>query len=278
MRGVFPVDPCWKITFGFINQSSPSRAVIHIHGNNYIFTIFFASWQLTDFIQTGIPGFTGCHTTVNGNRAGIGYCTTGRRCEENLRYCAGTAPKKASIFIMIRVVFRVEHLYQTLDFILIGDAMSNAGCGYYCRQYGIGGTLCPANSIPEPGKGRLDKWRTRAVCPDGQDRRKAQETSASSPCSRRFMLLAVSDLNGDVDKFLVLVEQLPVGFHGLRIAGHDADDGGDATLFGALWPLGDVVKLDATVDRRVLRQQRDRLGDLGYEFAPLSQDWHLARV
>ncbi len=49
----------------------------------------------------------------------------------------------------------------------------------------------------------------------------------------------------------------------------------DATLFGALWPLGDVVKLDATVDRRVLRQQRDRLGVLGYEFAPLSQDWHL---
>lgn len=49
----------------------------------------------------------------------------------------------------------------------------------------------------------------------------------------------------------------------------------DATLFGALWPLGGVVKLDATVDRRVLRQQRDRLGVLGYEFAPLSQDWHL---
>ena len=57
-----------------------------------------------------------------------------------------------------------------------------------------------------------------------------------------------------------------------------ADDDGDAALFGTLWPLGDVVKLDATVDRRVLRQQRDRLGDLGYEFAPLSQDWHLARV
>jgi hypothetical protein len=50
----------------------------------------------------------------------------------------------------------------------------------------------------------------------------------------------------------------------------------DAALFGALWPLGDVVKLDATVDRRLLRLQRDRLGALGYEFAPLSQDWHLA--
>src|SRR5258708_34595486 len=48
----------------------------------------------------------------------------------------------------------------------------------------------------------------------------------------------------------------------------------DATLFGALWPLTEIVKLDATVNRRVLRQQRDRLGALGYEFAPLSQDWH----
>ena len=49
----------------------------------------------------------------------------------------------------------------------------------------------------------------------------------------------------------------------------------DATLFGTLWPLSQVVRLDATVDRRLLRQQRDRLGALGYVFAPLSQDWHL---
>lgn len=48
----------------------------------------------------------------------------------------------------------------------------------------------------------------------------------------------------------------------------------DATLFGTLWPLGEIVKLDATVDRRLLRQQRDRLGALGYEFAPMTQDWH----
>ena len=54
------------------------------------------------------------------------------------------------------------------------------------------------------------------------------------------------------------------------VAGND-----DAALFGALWPLSEIVKLDATVDRRVLRLQRDRLGVLGYEFAPLSQNWHL---
>ena len=45
-------------------------------------------------------------------------------------------------------------------------------------------------------------------------------------------------------------------------------------LFGTLWPLDQVVKLDATVDRRVLRQQIKRLGTLGYEIA-LDQQWHL---
>jgi hypothetical protein len=52
----------------------------------------------------------------------------------------------------------------------------------------------------------------------------------------------------------------------------------DATLFGMLWPLGEIVKLDATVDRRALRQQRDRLDALGYRFEPLSQDWHLTQA
>jgi len=50
----------------------------------------------------------------------------------------------------------------------------------------------------------------------------------------------------------------------------------DAELFCTLWPLGDIVKLDATVDRRALREQRDRLTALGYTFAPLTQDWHRA--
>ena len=56
------------------------------------------------------------------------------------------------------------------------------------------------------------------------------------------------------------------------------EDPGVADAWLTLWPLGNVVKLDATVDRRVLRQQRDRLGALGYDFAPLTQDWHLRQA
>jgi hypothetical protein len=72
-----------------------------------------------------------------------------------------------------------------------------------------------------------------------------------------------------------LVDTTPFGAVPAKPGSTSATEDDDATLFGALWPLGDVVKLDATVDRRMLRQQRDRLGALGYEFAPLSQDWHL---
>ena len=72
-----------------------------------------------------------------------------------------------------------------------------------------------------------------------------------------------------------LVDTTPFGAVPVKPASTSATEDDDVALFGALWPLADVVKLDATVDRRVLRQQRDRLGVLGYEFAPLSQDWHL---
>src|SRR5690606_10614249 len=73
-----------------------------------------------------------------------------------------------------------------------------------------------------------------------------------------------------------LIDTTPFGAVPVKPASTSASEDDDATLFGALWPLGGIVKLDATVDRRVLRQQRDRLGALGYEFAPLSQDWHRA--
>ncbi len=46
----------------------------------------------------------------------------------------------------------------------------------------------------------------------------------------------------------------------------------DKKLFGDLWPLGDKVKLDSTVDRDLLRQQVIRLKeDLGYEFQPVGR-------
>ena len=48
---------------------------------------------------------------------------------------------------------------------------------------------------------------------------------------------------------------------------------GDQALFGTLWPLGEVVKLDATAPRQTLRQQKARLSQLGYDFNAQEQQF-----
>ena len=66
------------------------------------------------------------------------------------------------------------------------------------------------------------------------------------------------------------------GDHGLR----DADSDDDADLFGddifERLRAGQVVKLDPTVDRQLLRQQKARLVALCYRFDAKSQTWRPA--
>ncbi|QIQ70801.1 MULTISPECIES: DUF3275 family protein [Pseudomonas syringae group] len=49
----------------------------------------------------------------------------------------------------------------------------------------------------------------------------------------------------------------------------------DIELFGTIWPIGNSVRLDTTVDRQRLRQQCVRLGELGYELDFKLQTWNL---
>lgn len=51
----------------------------------------------------------------------------------------------------------------------------------------------------------------------------------------------------------------------------------DEDLFGIIWPLGEVVKLDATVNRKIYRQQIARLNELGYTFDEKSQLWNMVK-
>ncbi len=47
----------------------------------------------------------------------------------------------------------------------------------------------------------------------------------------------------------------------------------DADLFGTVWPLGETVKLDTTVDRQRLRDQCARLAELDYKLDYKQQLW-----
>jgi hypothetical protein len=52
-----------------------------------------------------------------------------------------------------------------------------------------------------------------------------------------------------------------------------SDEDPDAALFGALWPLGESVKLDSTIDRRALRAQIARLNERGFALDFKTQEW-----
>ncbi len=52
----------------------------------------------------------------------------------------------------------------------------------------------------------------------------------------------------------------------------------DESLFGHLMPLGKTLKLDASVDRKTLRAQVERLGELGYEFDAKGQTWSIPSI
>lgn len=50
-------------------------------------------------------------------------------------------------------------------------------------------------------------------------------------------------------------------------------DNPDMKLFGLLWPLGNTVKLDPTIERAVFRSQVSRLKEMGYQFQSKTQTW-----
>ena len=74
-----------------------------------------------------------------------------------------------------------------------------------------------------------------------------------------------------------LIDTTPFGVEAPTPAATAAAPGsaedGDAALFGILWPLGESVKLDSTIDRRALRAQIARLGELGYALDFKTQEW-----
>lgn len=54
---------------------------------------------------------------------------------------------------------------------------------------------------------------------------------------------------------------------------HHSPDPDEPQLLGVIWPLGDVVQLDKTVDRLRLRQQKTRLMELSYAWQFKTQSY-----
>ncbi|MCC4607823.1 DUF3275 family protein [Xanthomonas campestris pv. zinniae] len=103
----------------------------------------------------------------------------------------------------------------------------------------------------------------------------AMATATSAPVSEPSPASKPAPVRTSKDP---LIDTTPFGVQAPSAAAADTTAAGsadseDAALFGVLWPLGEIVKLDSTIDRRTLRMQIARLGALGYALDFRSQEW-----
>ena len=114
VSGAFLVDPGREIGFRLIDRAFPARTVIHVHRDLDIIAVFLYGWKRPDLIEAAVPGFSGRHTAVDGNRAAVRYSAAARRCVEDLGYRTGAAAEETRVFVVVRIVLWLQHFYQAL--------------------------------------------------------------------------------------------------------------------------------------------------------------------
>ncbi|KWV16572.1 DUF3275 family protein [Xanthomonas translucens pv. translucens] len=101
----------------------------------------------------------------------------------------------------------------------------------------------------------------------------AQPVATSAKPARASRPAKPAPLEASADP---LIDTTPFGVDApppVESAAPGSEEDPDAALFGALWPLGESVKLDSTIDRRALRAQIARLNELGFALDFKTQEW-----
>jgi len=124
---------------------------------------------------------------------------------------------------------------------------------------------------------RLSTEEAAAVTPSLQDPAE-EEAAKPKPQAAKPVTTAAADALDDDTPFGMTTEELVQ--QGIAAKAKSSADkpkataeSTDAELFGLLWPLGESVKLDATVDRLTQRKQVERLKALGFVLDFKQQLW-----
>jgi len=162
---------------------------------------------------------------------------------------------------------------------------------YYCTRSGtlIVETRAYLESMTLDEKDALSREEAAAVTPSVQDPAEEEATKPKPPVPKPAKAESTqADATSDDDTpFGMTAEELtqqgiaagatarpasPKTSAGSPSAAETAENT-DAELFGLLWPLGETVKLDATVERLTQRKQVERLKALGFVLDFKQQLW-----
>ncbi|MFB1117576.1 DUF3275 family protein [Dickeya dadantii] len=146
----------------------------------------------------------------------------------------------------------------------------------YPKAYPVGDGMrfeirASLNSMTLSGIDKLSKAEARAFATQDVDPLDEEPGTQPTPVSKSKARPAPVQASKDP-----LVDTTPFGIDtpSTAVAASGSPDSDDAALFGILWPLGESVKLDSTIDRRTLRLQIARLSQLDYAFDATAQQWN----
>jgi len=157
---------------------------------------------------------------------------------------------------------------------------------YYCTRSGtlIVETRAYLDSMTLDEKTHLSPAEAAAVTPSVQDPAEEEaarpKPAAVTPAKAETGADASSDDDtpfGMTTEELAQQAQNPKAKPATGTTPTASGENADAQLFGLLWPLGETVKLDATVERLVQRQQIERLKALGFVLDFKQQIWRKAQ-
>jgi len=123
----------------------------------------------------------------------------------------------------------------------------------------------------------LSSEEAAAVTPSVQDPAEEEAAKPKPPAVKPVSTSAADVLDDDLPFGMTAEELAQQGIAAKAKSSADKPketaESADAALFGLLWPLGERVKLDATVDRLTQRQQIERLKALGFVLDFKQQLW-----
>ena len=128
------------------------------------------------------------------------------------------------------------------------------------------------NGIDKLSRDEVRSFATQEVDPLDEELG-AQPAATQAEPTKASKSVKPAPAQGSADP---LIDTTPFGVDAPKPAAAAAPgstEDGDVALFGVLWPLGESVKLDSTIDRRALRAQIARLGELGYALDFKTQEW-----
>ncbi|ACT05348.1 conserved hypothetical protein [Dickeya chrysanthemi Ech1591] len=146
----------------------------------------------------------------------------------------------------------------------------------YPKAYPVGDGMrfeirASLNGMTLSGIDKLSKAEARAFATQDVDPLDEEPGTQPTPVPKSKARPASVQVSRDP-----LVDTTPFGVDAPSnaVTASGSPDSDDAALFGILWPLGESVKLDSTIDRRTLRLQIARLSQLDYAFDATAQQWN----